>query len=147
MANDHMAPFSEVAMKRLHGQRFGSIGRATRTSDVVVINKTDKKFHLKSSNCQWGGYSSELLPEQTIGPKSSTVYGMDSTSAKEGVSCTVLYQYIDNKGAPTGEYFKMVLDNTYNGYIGEQLMKNVTFETVSTLGQGYNNQVRLVLQH
>lgn len=139
-----MAPLTQTALGRVKGEIFGN-GRAARSSDVIVMNKTPKTFKLRDNTCQWGGFSSDLFPEAELPPKSTTVYGVESNGFMSGVTCTVKYEVVEN-GQGVGEFVKFFVDNPYIGSNIEQSWLNGTFEIVSTLGQGNNNQVRYVIQ-
>lgn len=48
------APFAETAVSRLHGNIFGA-GRATRSTDILIFNKSGKGFKLSANDCEYGG--------------------------------------------------------------------------------------------
>lgn len=56
---------SKMGLKRLSEQIWGS-GRAARSSDVVIFNKSGYKFKCIFSKCDYGGYTSSLLPEYEL---------------------------------------------------------------------------------
>lgn len=71
------APFAETGMKRIHGSLFGE-GRATRSTDVIIFNKSSHHFKLAENHCNRGGFTGGMLPEPELKPHTSTVYGVES---------------------------------------------------------------------
>lgn len=139
LAKKYSAPFADTALKRLHGNVFGS-GRATRSTDVAIINASKKNFSLKSNNCAHGGYSTGLFPEPKIMSKKSSVFGMESHGFATGVECTTRYESSD------GSFFQVTANNPYIGSnsIKESFSKDL--QLIPTKGQGDNNQVRWIIQ-
>lgn len=134
------APFADTAFERLHGDVFGS-GRATRSTDVVLFNKSTRQFKLVSNSCSHGDWSSDLFPEPTIKSKQSSVYGMESHGFATGVECTVKYQSED------GMHFQVTSNNPYAGRNSASEDFSYDFiKLVRTLGGGNNNQVRWIIE-
>lgn len=139
-AKQYGAPFADTAFQRLHGDVFGS-GRATRSTDVVLFNKSSRKFNLISNSCSHGDWSTGLFPEPTIQSKKSSVYGMESHGFATGVQCTVKYQ------SPDGVNFAVTSNNPYVG--GNSASEDYSKDSViliRTLGGGNNNQVRWIIE-
>ncbi len=139
MATTYGAPFAETASSRLHGNVFGK-GRATRSTDVVVFNKSNKSFKLDSHDCDHGGYSTDLFPVHEIQGKESTVYGMESHGFLTGVECTVKYTSRD------GSYFEITANNPYIGSNSMRQSHSSSLRLTPTKGQGDNNQVRWIIE-
>lgn len=141
MADQYGAPFTETAISRLNGNVFGT-GRATRSSDIVLFNKSSKSFKLDSKNCTNGDFSTGLTPENEISSKESTVYGYDSVRFASGCECTTKYTSSD------GSYFQITVDNPYTGSssittffdLSLKLLTSKDFQTSN------NNQVRFVIE-
>ncbi len=86
------APFVQEAVNRIRGEVFGH-GRATRSTDVVIFNQSPYKFTLVKNSHSSGGWSNDLMPPHDILPKSSVVYGCESSGAATGCTdCKVHYR-------------------------------------------------------
>lgn len=139
MAKQYGAPFAETASTRLHGNIFGS-GRATRSTDVVIFNKSNKSFKLASNDCAHGGYSTDLFPIHEIASRESTVFGMESHGFATGCECTARYTSSD------GSYFEVTSNNPYIGSNSISDSHSSSLKLLSTKGQGDNNQVRWIIE-
>lgn len=132
------APFAKTALERLHGSIFGS-GRAARSTDVAIINKSKRSFKLAGNSCSHGGYSTNLFPELDIAAKSSSVFGMESHGVFTGVECSTKYQSAD------GSFFEVRANNPYSGGNEGSERYSETLQVFRTVGGGDNNQVRWVI--
>lgn len=110
------APFAKTALERLHGSIFGS-GRAARSTDVAIINKSKHSFKLAGNSCSHGVYSTGLFPEFDIAAKSSSVFGVESHGLFTGVECTTRYQSAD------GAFFEVRSNNPYVGSVDGKILK------------------------
>lgn len=133
------AEFSKTCLKRLAEDIFGS-GRASRSTDVVIFNKSGLKFKCTSSECGSGSYTSSLLPEHEILPKRSSVFGMESVSFLRGLDCTTKYESED------GSFFEIEACNPFYGRnsLNESWSPNLLLK--HTLGSGNNNQIRWIVE-
>ena len=128
------APFTETAAARLQSELFGA-GRAARSSDIVIFNAADVDLHLHRTECQWGGYSTDLFPETEIPSKKSSVYGIESNGFLSGVTCSTTYESEDGKSR-----VQFLVENYINSTATADL------KVIETLGQGNNNQVRFLIK-
>ncbi|KAG4077235.1 hypothetical protein HA402_009864 [Bradysia odoriphaga] len=139
MAQEYGAPFAETALKRLHGNVFGT-GRATRSSDIVIFNRSSKSFRLESNDCSNGGWSTDMFPVYELQSQESTVLGGESNGFMSGVRCNVRYASSD------GSFFHIWF---YNPYLGENFnncdFTPSTLRLMKTEGKGDNNQVRWII--
>lgn len=119
---------------------FGS-GRATRSTDVILFNKSSLNFKLTANSCAHGDFSTGLFPEPTIKSKQSSVFGIESHGFLTGCECTVRYESVD------GSYFQVTADNPYVGSnSGSQTFSN-NLNLIPTIGVGNNNQIRWIIQN
>lgn len=139
MAAKYGAPFAQTALERLHGNVFGR-GRATRSTDIVLFNKSSKSFKLSSNNCAHGGFTTDLFPVHEIAGKESTVYGTESHGVATGCECTVKYL------ADDGAYFEVTANNPYIGSNSMRESNSPSLRLTPTKGQGDNNQVRWIIE-
>ncbi len=140
MAATYGTPFAETAIGRLHGNIFGK-GRATRSTDVILFNKSNKSFKLDTHDCAHGGYSTDLFPVDKVKARESTVYGMESHGFATGVECTVKYTSGD------GSYFEITSNNPYIGSNSMRQSSSSSLKLTPTKGQGDNNQVRWIVEN
>lgn len=119
---------------------FGN-GRATRSTDVVLFNKSSYNFKLLSNSCSHGDWSTNLFPEPSIQTKKSSVFGMESHGFATGVECTVKYQSLE------GTYFEVTSDNPYIGSNSANEHFSESLKLTRTLGGGNNNQVRWIIEN
>lgn len=139
MAKKYGAPFADTAMERLHNNIFGS-GRATRSTDAVLFNKSSKTFQLEYSDCDHGAFTTDLFPEHTIASKESIVYGMESHGFATGCKCTVKYVSSD------GSFFEVTSNNPYAGSNTLRQSNSPSLRLIPTKGAGDNNQVRWIIE-
>lgn len=93
-----LAPFTEVALKRLQNEVFGnSSARGTRSTDVLLFNPSSKTFEIVYNKCVHGGWSTGMFPEDVIPSNSSSVYGVESHGLMSGIACLVKYRTLDEK--------------------------------------------------
>lgn len=130
---------SKMTLERLSEQIFGS-GRAARSSDVVIFNKSGHKFKCISSKCDYGGFSSSLLPEYELLSKECTLFGTESISLFRGVQCTT--KYANDRGT----FFELTVDNPYNGKNSVSTSGSPNLILIDVVGTGKNNQVRLIVE-
>lgn len=91
--------------------------------------------------CDHGGYSTDLFPEYELGPKQSTVFGMESHGFATGVECKTRYASSD------GSFFEMTSVNPYIGSNSILDLCSYSLTMIPTLGQGDNNQVRFIVEN
>lgn len=130
---------SKIGLQRLREEIFGS-GRAARSSDAVIFNKSGYQFRCTSSKCDYGGYSSSLLPEPEILAKQCTLFGMESVGLFRGLGCTTKYESDD------GTFFELKVENPYYGQNSVSQSHSPNLFLVDVVGSGKNNQVRLIVE-
>lgn len=117
LANEYGTPFLKTAVDRLHGNIFeNTTARASRTTDVIIFNKSSKTFKLNSNHCEHGCYSSDLFPEYEIPSKKETEdFGVECHGMASGVKGTTRYQDEND-----GTSFFITSDNPFGGKIRQQ---------------------------
>lgn len=130
-------------MDRLHGSVFGNVtARASRTTDVIIFNKSNKTFILNSNQCEHGGYSNNLFPEYEIPAKMSSVFGVECHGLASGVKCTTRYQDSDD-----GTTFSITIKNPFGGKNSATGSGSLNLRIIPTVGKGDNNQVRFIIEN
>ena len=137
------APFIDTALGRLHAGIFGS-GRAARSTDVAIINTLNKTFRITANKCHSsGGWSSTLLPEYEIPPKSSVAYGAESHGFMTGLSdCKVEYKSTDGQATFWVSVSNPYYGSNYNDKGHTGAVRNIQI----IAGNGNNNVVKFVLE-
>lgn len=133
------APFAKTATSRIHGDLFGS-ELATRSTDVIVFNVSNKNFTLDSNECDEGGFATGSFPDFAIQAKASTVYGMESHGFASGCACTVKYTSED------GTFFEITSRNPYIGKNAISQSHSPWLKLTPTKGGSNNNQVRWIIE-
>jgi len=140
LAVKYGVPFAETCLKRLADDLFGS-GRATRSTDAVIFNKSSFKFKCTLTKCDCGSYTSSLLPEHEILPKTSSVFGMESTNFLRGLECATKYQSVD------GTFFEIKTSNPMFGKNSLSELSSPNLILTHTLGSGNNNQIQWIVEN
>ena len=135
------APLTEATVGRLSEHVIGS-GKATRSSDVIVSNATDKVLHLSSSKCEWGGFARNMFPEPVIPSNKSSVFAIESNGYMAGVSCD-----IDYKSSDGNSWISLFICNPYIGSNEIRSKSSSDLTIIETLGRGHNNQVRFYVKN
>lgn len=129
------APFGQISRNNLLGSSFGA-DRASRSTDIIIFNKSRRSFVLTTSNCESGMYSDHLSPEASISGMQSLVYGVESNSFATGVECTTTYSSRD------GSYFELTTSNPFIGSNSIRASHSPSLKLEPIIGKGNNNQVR-----
>lgn len=118
---------------------FGS-ERATRSTDVIIVNRSNKKFTLDASDCNEGGFATDFFPDFEIRAKASTVYAMESHGFASGCACTVRYISED------GTVFEVTSRNPYIGYNSVSITNSDWLKVTPKVESGFNNQVEWIIE-
>lgn len=139
MATQYGAPFAQTGLDRLRGEIFGS-SNSTRSTEVIIFNKSKRSFKLNTNECEHGGFTTGLFPEHEIASKQSVVFGMQSHGFMTGVKCVTAYS------SQEGLFFELLSENPYAGknWISESHSSSLV--VTSTRGTGNNNQVRWIIE-
>ncbi|KAJ6639662.1 hypothetical protein Bhyg_12409 [Pseudolycoriella hygida] len=75
-------PLDVTTRSRLSGKAFGQ-KRSSRSTDVILINRSFRAFRLTSSICTDGTYTADLTPEEAISSMETQVFGVETLPMQE----------------------------------------------------------------
>jgi len=139
-AKDSGAPFGEKARKRVDNLDFEPPWGPSVY--FVIINRSKYNFKLESKECFVGEFTKELLPPLYINAHTSSVFGSEAESFKEGTECFTRYE--DKNGS--GTFFRVQASTPHTGRNTAEEEHSPALVISHIVGQALHNVARWVIK-